>query len=146
MHFNMAIIKAATTKVTEVATPRSTEVAEADFKLQEVATNQLEVDTQEQAGEVTTTKVKLQLQLNLKEGVGYTSQRGANASNGGQNADKWCSNCKKPTHNTAQCWTKNKVNPVEGEEQKQPQNQQEQNNDRDPDFEEVVHSFYQTKN
>jgi hypothetical protein len=35
---------------------------------------------------------------------------------------------------------------VDGEEQQQPQNQPEQNNNRDPDFEEAVHSFYQTKN
>ena len=61
MHFDMAIIEVATTKVTEVATPRNTEVEEVDFKRPEVATKQLEVATQEQAGEVTTTKVELQL-------------------------------------------------------------------------------------
>jgi hypothetical protein len=77
---------------------------------------------------------------------GYTSQRGNSKANGEQNTGKWCANCKKPTHNTAQCWTKKKVNPVEEEEQQQPQDQQHQNNDKDPDFADAIHSFYLTKN
>jgi hypothetical protein len=76
---------------------------------------------------------------------GYTGQKGTSTSNGGQNAGKWCANCKKPTHNTAQCWAKKKINPVEEEEQQQPQAQQDQNNDKDPEFEESVHSFYLSK-
>jgi hypothetical protein len=77
---------------------------------------------------------------------GYTSQIGTGTSNGGQNTGKWCANCKKPTHNTAQCWTKKKINPVEGEEQHQSQTQQNQNNEKDPDFDEELNSFYLTKN
>ena len=77
---------------------------------------------------------------------GYTSQKGTGTSNGGQNTGKWCANCKKPTHNTAQCWTKKKINPVEGEEQHQSQTQQDQNNEKDPDFDEELNSFYLTKN
>jgi hypothetical protein len=46
----------------------------------------------------------------------------------------------------AQCWTKKKVNPVEGEEQQQSQDQQNQNNDKDPEFEDSIHSFYLAKN
>ncbi len=52
----------------------------------------------------------------------------------------------KPTHNTAQCWTKKKVNPVEEEEHQQPQTQQNQNNDKDPKFEDAIHSLYLAKN
>ena len=77
---------------------------------------------------------------------GYTGQRGNSKASGEQNTGKWCANCKKPTHNTAQCWTKKKVNPVEEEEQQQPQDQQHQNNDKDPDFADAIHSFYLTKN
>jgi hypothetical protein len=47
---------------------------------------------------------------------------------------------------TAQCWTKKKTNPVEGEEQQQSQTQQDQSNNRDPDFEDSINSFYQSKN
>ena len=75
----------------------------------------------------------------------YTGQRGNNKQNGEQSTSKWCANCKKPTHNTAQCWTKKKVNPVE-EEQQQNQDQQNQNNEKDPDFADAIHSFYLTKN
>jgi hypothetical protein len=69
---------------------------------------------------------------------GYESSRGGYT--GGQNTDKWCANCKKPTHNTAQCWTKKKINPMK------PQTQQDQSNIRDPDFEDSINSLYQSKN
>jgi hypothetical protein len=56
-------------------------------------------------------------------------------------------NCRKPMHNTAKCWgNKKNVNPVDEE---QTQQQQEQQQEADPDFEDVVHSFYistQSKN
>ena len=69
MHFNTATIKEVLTKLTEVATLHNTEVEEVDFNLPEVVTNQLEVATREQAGEATTTKIKLHLQHNLIEGA-----------------------------------------------------------------------------
>ena len=75
----------------------------------------------------------------------FNGQRGnytqpANQSNGGQNTSKWCANCRKPTHNTAQCWTKKKINPVEGEEQ---QDLQGENNQEGGD---EINAFYESKN
>ena len=66
MHSDMATIEEVTTKITEVDTLHNTEVEEEDFNLPGVVMNQLEV---EQAGEATTTKIKLHLQHNLKEGA-----------------------------------------------------------------------------
>ena len=77
---------------------------------------------------------------------GHNGQRGATTSNGDQNTGKWCANCKRPTHNTAQCWTKKRVNPVEDETQDQSQPQTDQNNDKDTEFADAVHSFYNAKN
>jgi hypothetical protein len=67
MHFDMATIEVATTKITEVAIPHNTEVEEADFNLPEVAMNQLEVVTREQTEEIKTIKIKPHQQPNLKE-------------------------------------------------------------------------------
>ena len=77
---------------------------------------------------------------------GHNGQRGANTSSGDQNTGKWCANCKRPTHNTAQCWTKKRVNPVEDETQDQSQPQPDQNNEKDTEFADAVHSFYNSKN
>jgi hypothetical protein len=77
---------------------------------------------------------------------GHSGQRGTNTSGGDQNTGKWCANCKRPTHNTAQCWTKKRVNPVEDEAQDQSQPQPDQNNDKETEFADAVHSFYSTKN
>jgi hypothetical protein len=50
-------------------------------------------------------------------------------------------NCRKPTHNTAQCWgnKKRNVNPVDEE---QTQKQQEQQQEADPGLEYAVQSFH----
>ncbi len=76
-------------------------------------------------------------------------------SNNGQNNDgrgsnsrqqsrtgKWCANCSKITHNTAQCWGNKKktVNEVNDEEEEQPQDQEDK-----PQCD-TVHSFFKAKN
>ena len=79
---------------------------------------------------------------------GHVSQRGGNTQNNqngqNQNSGKWCANCRKPTHNTAQCWTKKKVNPVEEDENHQDQENFSQQDERE--YEEAVHTVFNSKN
>ncbi len=77
---------------------------------------------------------------------GHFGQRGGNTQNHNgqlQNSGKWCANCRKPTHNTAQCWTKKKVNPVEEDENHQDQENSQQD---EREYEEAVHSVFNLKN
>ena len=133
------------TKATEVATLLNTEGEEVAINHPEVVMNHQEEATLEQAGVAQTIKVKRHTQHKPKEGVTLDEKKPAQPleakiqANGVQTA-------KKPTHNTAQCWTKKKINPVEEEERQQPQAQQNQNNDKDPEFEDAIHSFYLAKN
>ncbi len=128
MHFDTATTMEASTKVTEVATLHNTEVEEVDINHPEVVMNHQEEVTLEQAGEDTVTKVKLHLQHNLREGATLAKEELVHPMEAKIQANG-VQIVKKPTHNTAQCWTKKKTNPVEGEEQQQPQTPQDQNND-----------------
>ena len=67
--------------------------------------------------------------------------RGSNSSESSRTG-KWCANCRKITHNTAQCWGNKKktVNDVNDEEEEQPQDQEER-----PQCD-TVHSFFKSKN
>jgi hypothetical protein len=70
---------------------------------------------------------------------GHNRGRGATSGQTG----KWCATCKKLTHNMAQCWSNKKknVNPVDEEQQQQP----EQHQEADPDLDNAVRSFFQSK-
>ena len=61
------------------------------------------------------------------------------SSNNGQQA-KWCANCRKTTHNTAQCWgnKKKNLNPVYDENQAHQENQQ----DEPQEEEEAINAFH----
>ena len=68
--------------------------------------------------------------------------RGSSSSGQQSRSGKWCANCRKTTHNTAQCWGNKKktVNDVNDEEEEQDQDQEEK-----PQCD-TVHSFFKSKN
>jgi hypothetical protein len=68
--------------------------------------------------------------------------RKSNSSGQQNRMEKWCANCRKSTHNTAQCWGNKKktVNCVNNEEEEQPQDQEDK-----PQCD-TIHSFFKAKN
>jgi hypothetical protein len=104
--------------------------------------------------EVTTAPEGITLQTKIGENNSYNTQTQQahatqrRAHNGGKGATsgqtgKWCANCRKPTHNRAQCWGSKKktVNDVNEEEKPECQDQIELRSNLD-----TIQSLFQSKN